>query len=407
MSRICIKERCKVNTNIDSDVFVGSKSIKGDIEISFPLGFRISVDESKLRRDILLLINVLSRNTDRKDSEINLTESTDEVQLPIQAYLYVINDYFSRGYYKERETVYNTKRQGRINWGRTIKTQQAYMQAGDVFYLDFITQKSNMNENELITLIHEYCVYESFNKMGWLFSSFVPQKPRIGFNKKMFIGVVQKKISETFNDRNKQLFKNMLSILSSLGDQGSANDFRYGTYRFEYIWEKMIDKAYGIKDKIDFFPRTQWVINDEKYDNSYLEPDTIMIKNGSIYVLDAKYYKYGWSKAPGHLPDSSSINKQITYGEYIAESNKFLYDGNHPKVYNAFLMPYDAYGKAFYTQKNLFYCGTAISDWKLYSSSKPYEHVVGILVDVKNLMADYTKTERKIVELANLIENQV
>ena len=28
-------------------------------------------------------------------------------------------------------------------------------------------------------------------------------------------------------------------------------------------------------------------------------------------------YKYGWTGIPEHLPNGSSINKQITYGEYL------------------------------------------------------------------------------------------
>lgn len=50
-------------------------------------------------------------------------------------------------------------------------------------YLNFVTRKNPVSENELITLIHEYCVYESFLKLGWLFTSSMPSKPRIRFNR--------------------------------------------------------------------------------------------------------------------------------------------------------------------------------------------------------------------------------
>lgn len=99
----------------------------------------------------------------------------------------------------------------------------------------------------------------------------------------------------------------------------------------------MIDKVFGIPEKVEYFPKTTWNLeNGKKYDNAFLEPDSIMLHDGKVYVLDAKYYKYGWSGAPGHLPESTSINKQITYGEYIAKSEKFLKEGQHPTVYNAF-----------------------------------------------------------------------
>ena len=71
MAHVSLRDKCSVNTNIDTDTFVGVKAIDGDISISFPLGFRLSDDDKELRKDILLLLNVLSKNTERRDSEIN------------------------------------------------------------------------------------------------------------------------------------------------------------------------------------------------------------------------------------------------------------------------------------------------------------------------------------------------
>lgn len=64
-----------------------------------------------------------------------------------------------------------------------------------------------------------------------------------------------------------------------------------------------------------------------------------MLYNNNIYVLDAKYYKYGATKNRFDLPESASINKQITYGEYIDAQA----DLKNPDsvIYNAFLMPFD------------------------------------------------------------------
>lgn len=411
MAHVSLRDKCSVNTNIDTDTFVGVKAIDGDISISFPLGFRLSDDDKELRKDILLLLNVLSKNTERRDSEINYDPAYNSVEMPIQAYLYIISDYYSRGYYKERELTYEVSRKGKINWGRTVKTQKAYLQDDEIYYLDFVAKKNNINENELITLIHEFCVYESFDKIGWLFTSSVPAEPRIRFNRRLFHGAVRKKISETFNDRNRQLFVNMLAVIDFLGDDGPAGDYRYGTYRFEYVWESMIDRVYGIKDKEDYFPKTRWMIDGRTHDNASLEPDTIMLVNGEkskVYVLDAKYYKYGWSGNPGHLPESTSINKQITYGEYIAETEKFRNEnGEGPTVYNAFLMPFDSSDNRFGTEDELYYAGSAVSDWKTTDGTKAYEQVLGILLDIKTIMKNSSHDEDRILRLSRLIEEKI
>lgn len=406
MSSNTLFDRCRVNTNIENDVFVGIIRKEYYYEVDFPLGYHLCSDEKGLRKDILSLMSVLARYTDKRESEINSgLENEDADGIPVQAYLYLIKDFFERGYYKERETYYQTAKKGKINWSRTIKTQKPVMQDKEAYYLDFVVKKNTINEDELITLVHKYCVYESFDKFGWLFTSFVPVKPKTGLTTKMMISVVNNKLQNTFKDKNKQLFKNMLAVLKQLDDD-SQTEFRYGTYRFEYVWEKMIDKVFGIPEKVEYFPKTTWNLeNGKKYDNAFLEPDSIMLHDGKVYVLDAKYYKYGWSGAPGHLPESTSINKQITYGEYIAKSEKFLKEGQHPTVYNAFLMPYDSKGKRFPAGKPIHYIGIATSDWK--DSTAKYENVIGILMDVKYLMEiDSRHDDTEIMKLAKLIEEK-
>lgn len=404
MANNTLYDRCHVNTNIENDVFVGIQKKMNYYEVDFPLGYHLSTNEKGLRKDILSLMNVLARYTDKRESELYeglKNEGTSGI--PIQAYLFLIKDFFERGYYKEREILYKVAKKGKINWGRTIKTQKPVMHDNEVFYLDFVVKKNTINEDELITLVHKYCVYESFEKFGWLFTSFVPNKPKTGLSVKMMISVVNNKLQNAYKDQNKHLFKNMLVLLKQLDDDCQTN-FKYGTYHFEYVWENMIDYVFGISEKEDYFPKTTWnLLRDKSYDNAFLEPDSIMLYNGKVYVLDAKYYKYGWSGLPKHLPESTSINKQITYGEYIAKSSEFVKDGEHPIVYNAFLMPFDSRWGKFSTDKSFYYIGTATSDWKL--GKDKYENIIGILVDVKYLMGINNRLEEsEIMRLAQLIE---
>lgn len=405
MTNNSLFDRCRTNTNIESDVFVGIRRKDEYYEVTFPLGYHRSEDEKGLRKDILSLINVLAKNMDKKESEIYVGLNQDDpAGIPAQSYLYLIKDFFERGYYKERDTYRQIAKRGKIDWSRTIKTQKPLLQDNEVYYLNFVVKKNTINEDELITTVHKYCVYESFDKFGWLFTSFVPPEPKSGLTKKMMLSVVNDKMQNTFNDRNKQLFRNMIAVIKSVKDDAES-EFRYGTYRFEYVWEKMIDRVYGISEKKEYFPKTTWTLsNGREHDNAFLEPDTIMLFNGKVYVLDAKYYKFGWSGAPGHLPESTSINKQITYGEYIAEEEHFMKGGNHPIVYNAFIMPYDSLGKKFPTGTPIHYIGSATSDWK--SGEKKYENVLGILLDVKYLMdIDSRMDQSEIIKLAELLED--
>ena len=403
MAEFSIRDKCSVNTNWDEDTFVGLKCKDGDFSVHFPLGFVIPGDDKELRRDIIVLLSVIGKTTARKESEIqNEARIYNCTEFPFQAYLSIIRDFYERGYFKEREIHFTVAKRGKIDWNRTIKTQKPYIQDNDSFYLDFVTRKNQVNENELISLIHEYCVYESFSKVGWLFTTTLPKKPRIKRNIRLFKSILITKISNTFNDRNRKLFQDMLAVILYNGEENSEKNYRYGTYRFEYVWEALINKVYGIKEKREYFPNTYWSIDGVQYENACLEPDTIMIWNGNVYVLDAKYYKYGVTRRMTDLPESTSINKQITYGEFIAEQECFKKKhGENYKVYNAFIMPYAQ--KKGEKLKNI---GIAYSNWK--TNEKSYENIQGILLDIKHLMyASWGQNVEEIEKLVQCIEGGI
>lgn len=295
MAEFSIRDKCSVNTNWDEDTFVGLKCKDGDFSVHFPLGFVIPVDDKELRRDIIVLLSVIGKTTARKESEIqNEARIYNCTEFPFQAYLSIIRDFYERGYFKEREIHFTVAKRGKIDWNRTIKTQKPYIQDNDSFYLDFVTRKNQVNENELISLIHEYCVYESFSKVGWLFTTTLPKKPRIKRNIRLFKSILITKISNTFNDRNRKLFQDMLAVILYNGEENSEKNYRYGTYRFEYVWEALINKVYGIKEKREYFPNTYWSIDGVQYENACLEPDTIMIwKRRSAFWFQTITYEVG------------------------------------------------------------------------------------------------------------------
>lgn len=406
MSIIDIRDICHLNSNTKDDTFVGIRCDNGVVNVTFPMGYHISTDERGIRNDILRLLNTIVQITGNRDSEL-LTDSKLYTQngFPLQAYMYVISDYYDRGYYKEREIQYHANIRGKIDWNRTIKKQKPYIYNNDAYYLQFITRKNPLTENELITQIHEYCVYESFCKIGWLFTRTLPQKPRIKFNRKRFLRVVREKYDHTFNDKNKELFRNLIAIIERVQDSDSPRKFYYGVDPFDHVWEALIDKVYGIKNKQDYFPKTEWKLPYGTYGNSDLRPDSIMLWNGNVYVLDAKNYKYGITRNSGDLPKSTDINKQITYGEFADGYQSKLTNGDKAfNTYNAFLMPFDAH--EWNNEGHLKWIGEATSSWK--NNTNTYERIQGILVDVKSLMIMANNhDDNAISELASCIEHAV
>lgn len=398
-----IRERCHVNTNEDGDSFVGVKADTDDAIIYFPIGYQLPENDDDLRVDINNLLGVLSvfMKEDRV-IEVSKFEAPRTVDFPMHAYLKIIRDFLRMGrYYIETEPHFRTDTKGNASWPRTVREQKALVQKnGSLVFINMTIRSVTPNANKQITQIHRFCVYEAFEKMGWLYVPFMPDNPGPHPSIKESIYILNKKLVSTHNDVEQDLFTAMRDMLIYIDDRSSDKQYFFGTDFFENVWERMIDKAFGIEDKEQYFPRTRWLLDyGRDKEKRPLQPDTIMIYGDKCYVLDAKLYRYGWDPKPEHLPNSADINKQITYGEYVERMKRLP----NEKLYNAFIMPYNKDNNLFMLTGNVGNIGEAVSDWK--PNVKNYERIQGIVVDTRYLMYNYIGTsEQQKKEMAECIE---
>lgn len=388
-----IREHCHINQK--GDEFVGVKADSNNITIYFPMGYELPPQDDELRIDIKNLFQVLATFTEKTERVLEMDKFTPpkSVDFPIQAYLNVINYFLDHNgsYYIETEITYKIDKRGKINWGKTIKTQIPMVQRKSFLYLNQIVREFTPDLNRLITRIHRYCVYESFKRIGWLYTTNTPEQPDIAFDKNMFIATLNTKLGSTNNDNDKKLFRSMIAMIEFRDNQTTDRQFYFGTDKFENVWEKLIDKVFGVPNKDDYFPHGLWT---ERYSKnkgkpvSALEPDTIMIYRDEYYVLDAKYYRYGIlpKLGPSILPQSSDINKQITYGQFV--KNQRTAEGS--QVFNAFIMPYNRVKNDFGIDGLFGNIAEAVGDW-VNNPDNPevYERVQGIVFDTRYLLKNY------------------
>lgn len=393
---------CRTVSGTKDDSFVGVSISEGRLCVNFPLGYALGPDDNSLRKDIITLLRVLENfSVKKQDSNQGSTDAAINY-LPISSYIGVLQYYFVFGNYSETEVQYRNSDKGKISWVRTMKNKKPCYSDNGAVYLDFIVKDSRVDRDTMISQIFKYCVFISFQKIGWLYTKNSYPKPELKFNRRMFSDIVRKALNETFNDIKRRLFYDMLNIIDSVDNENADGKIEtYGTENFQYIWEKMIDQAFGIKEKDIYFPKSSWVLADSKKINHCLEPDTIMINDSKIYILDAKYYKYGCTANLRHLPDTSSIQKQITYGEFAEKIFK-QYSG---KIFNAFMMPFCSTGDIFQHDDVLKSIGYAKTDWK--DGRLSYEKIAGILLDTKYIMKNYLHCEHLKYELQKLIEKTV
>jgi len=399
-----IRERCHVNSNDDGDSFVGVKADTDNAVVCFPIGYQLPETDNELRRDIHNLFGVLA--TFLKEERVidhPQYSSSQTVDFPMHAYIKVIRHFLRSGcYYIESDPQYKTDTKGRVSWQKTVLRQRPLIQKnGSLVFTKMTVRTTTPNSNKLITQIHRYCVYEAFDKLGWLYVPNMPEQPGEHPSVKESIYILNEKLETTHNDQEQELFSAMKDMLNYIDEKSSGKQFFYGTEYFERVWEKMINKAFGVEDKEVFFPRTRWLLDYSKgKEKPPLIPDTIMVYKNKVYVLDAKLYRYGSSGNVDHLPNGSDINKQITYGEYIERVKQVPDD----MLYNAFVMPFNMCDNPFLgLNDDVGNVGEAVGDWK--ENIKYYERVQGIVIDTRFLMYNYScMTDHNKQKLVDAIE---
>ena len=404
-----LKDRCHVVSRQDSDHFVGLQwDNQHEVSVFFPIGYRLGTSEKDLKKDILFLISVIRSSKKATNSALfQYAQKYIHVTFPAEAYIEIIADYFNRGWYKEYETVYRVNGSGKTSWARTIKTQPAYYQDNEVFYLNLVNRTSEVRFDRMITQIHMWCVKRAIDKLGWLFGLKAPSVPFVSYNHDIFLDVLRRKLYSTHKDRDRRLFLNMIALIESSASDKSPNGGSYGTSRFEYVWEYLVNSCFGTEIPSLYYPKTQWkMASGILYSKSPLREDSIMRLGNEVFILDAKYYGYDSNKERENeeLPASESIFKQQIYGAYVQNDSRFdpIYPGGRT-VYNAFIFPYDMQKAG--TQTVFQWIGCAVNDFNHEKAKrKPYEIIIGIHADTKTLMKQTANNDKFMKEVSIMIK---
>ena len=150
-------------------------------------------------------------------------------------------------------------------------------------------------------------------------------------------------------------------------------------------------------------PKATWKIfkpEVKEKDASKLRPDTILIKDNIAYIIDSKFYRFGSSGDINDLPETTSIQKQVTYGEYLSKinENKTI---NVDKILNAFILPYDKTKEKFKSNENIQYIGYAKTEWK--NNHEEYQYVYAFLIDLYHVVEVWNNSNHD-EDISNLIQ---
>ena len=434
--------------------FVGIKITRSERSVTFPMGYSLeasALDSSKIkkeeRNEILNLIKSIALCTlNKKGERVSALNGEVKCDFPIKSMLFIIEDFLDRGaYYTEKETLYTKSGGGKISWSRTIKKIKPAVSESGIAFLDFIIRRNRIQENQLITEIHKYCVFKCFEIFGFLYTPLAPEKglldeSDISKNRKYYVQILQEKIGSTYLESNIELFENLLNFINSFDSESETKEAAYGTNCFQVVWESLVDSIFGTVGQTEkeeyFYPASRWIFTDEKpKKNAPLRPDTIMIletadaenplerNRQKCFIIDSKYYSYTMLRkldfeedengqesvlVHGSIPGTDSIQKQITYAQYIDASMKSFdsekrekYRFNPGDIFNVFILPEDNN-----IEEKLKYIGYATSDW--HDGSKNYHTVHAVTLDTKFLLENENKKSCEMQkELARLVERNI
>ncbi len=139
------------------------------------------------------------------------------------------------------------------------------------------------------------------------------------------------------------------------------------------------------------------------------------------FIIDSKYYSYTMLRkldfeenesgqesvlVHGSIPGTDSIQKQITYAQYIDASiktfgseNREKYRFNPGDIFNVFILPSNN------IEEKLQYIGYAAIDW--HDGSKNYHTIHAVTLNTKFLLENGNKKRGEMQkELARLIEKK-
>ena len=398
---------------------VGLKIENNNFKFVFPPMYidenNFQIDE--IKQDIFKLLEVINKYNINQIDENNATEKTE---LPLYAMLWIVSDFLQNGLYKEIETTKKIQNNGKINWKQTIQKCRPFLdENNNTYYNKFVTNEVKLKQDDYFVEIQEYCIKKSINLIGWYFNlQYEEQQEKTIAQLQEYIVFLKSILQNTFFDYKKQLIVNMISILENQCEENSAFDKdEIFTDKFEIVFENLVVDVFSIeRDLLKFFyPYSKWIpLEGIEKKRPNLRPDAIYINDKNIYILDAKNYSFGYDANIGSLPETTSVEKQVTYAQYLLKNYKEIkqevnkeksgvFSQEFGKVFNFFIMP--SY-KNNLGDDNMKYIGHFEPKW-CENNENSFEKIHTILIDLKTLVdAHFDKAlkqtlRKEFLELCN------
>ena len=337
MNNLEDNEKIQYDIRYKGDEFVGIELKDNKILVHLPIGYRYIKGEEKTS-NLKKIMMAIAKNSRYMGNATN-----EKCDFDFILALKIIDNYIKYGLYKQTELKRKVNFRGRINWQRTIRQNQIYLEDRTI-YTNVVNEYMDYKSEKEIQAIQEFCLYQISKVIGPLFAFYYPKKFD-KFNSLAKIDILNKELKNTNDDNKIELLENLISFVKNTKFEAIENgniSIKYG--KFELIYQNFVN-VFGIKNIQDYYPRAQYCcINTNKALVSIQpsKPDTIIKDNNNlkefkdiVFLLDAKY-KHTGNNFEG-FPNEYEIFKQIRYKIYLEK--KLRDNKDYRKIINAFILP--------------------------------------------------------------------
>lgn len=385
-----------IKLKVSNDNGLGEVGIwlkKDTLEIIFPKNY--TYNKSNLYNDINLLSSCLDKYYKKLNQKSVFEDNLKDLdflgqrEFSFMSLFNIITDYIENGYYFEIINSTQTNGKNNIDFVKTINKFTPYLINNDLLFIDHVTKSKKVDYNNPITQIHMYIVEQSFNIIGVFFPKVEYEfNCSLPFPIEYCINILEKTISETFNDERRLFLERLLSFFKISKVNDSEITF-YSTNKFENIWEDMLHELLGNEPISDYYFNSSWtLVNPSKRKTNYpSRPDVVHVDSTDnlikCFIIDAKYYTYSLSNNIGTLPSTGDINKQILYKLHSENVVCKKFTASSYEYINCFILPNDSHSD------EISYLGYAMSD---FNST---EVVHAFSLDIKLVINNYINIHRK------------
>lgn len=364
----------EINNRFEGEVFVfkyvGMLTLKSVCIVVYPKYMDSYLEDKnngyKKLRQLIAVIRKYQAKSQNQSTSIGEEREYNSLAITLA----LIEDYLENGLYTNDRQIIEENGLGEILWEKTLNESTVYFSNDIPLYLDLFTTNQESNEKDFFRQLHRIVISFACRKIEDVLS-LIGVDPVILTDSKLstlgseeyLLNRINQELSVQFVTRKQSLLKLIKSYITN--EEGSQVEERVsfvGTNSFNLVWEDICSDVYddcinksiqemGFKFSgdskysatlADVIEKPVWIhrqSGETHIASKTLIPDIISIRDESISIYDAKYYKIILDgKTLRNNPGVGDVTKQYLYE--LAYRN-FALENNLEIISNAFLMPTD------------------------------------------------------------------